>query len=264
MNWRILKNNFKQYANVILVTINNNKTTDHLLSIEDCPIKICSFEKNPEMKTIPISLVRLIVIEIVIKALILPEEINRASCWENLLWRSLPTTIKRFAFAKACIIIWKKQITGVPIAKAININPSCLNVERATTFLASVSIRAESLATKRVRTPKVPQIITLTRLLKLNRIINQTPAVTNVDLWTKDLTGVGAAIAAGNHLTKGHWALLVRVSTANRSTKRKLLLFSNSPTLKRRAPQKEIKRTASPNRLVKRVSNPPFALIQFW
>jgi len=30
------------------------------------------------------------------------------------------------------------------------------------------------------------------------------PAVTKVDLCTKALTGVGAAIAAGNQLVKGH------------------------------------------------------------
>ena len=36
-----------------------------------------------------------------------------------------------------------------------------------------------------------------------------TPAVTNVEEWTKALTGVGAAIAAGSHLEKGIWALLV-------------------------------------------------------
>ena len=40
------------------------------------------------------------------------------------------------------------------------------------------------------------------------RIIKNNPAVTRVDEWTKDDTGVGAAIAAGNQDLKGNWALL--------------------------------------------------------
>jgi len=35
------------------------------------------------------------------------------------------------------------------------------------------------------------------------RINKYTPAVTRVDEWTKAETGVGAAIAAGNHAEKG-------------------------------------------------------------
>lgn len=37
----------------------------------------------------------------------------------------------------------------------------------------------------------------------------KTPAVTNVEEWTRDETGVGAAIAAGNHEEKGICALFV-------------------------------------------------------
>lgn len=37
----------------------------------------------------------------------------------------------------------------------------------------------------------------------------KTPAVTKVDECTNADTGVGAAIAAGSHLLKGIWALLV-------------------------------------------------------
>jgi len=43
-----------------------------------------------------------------------------------------------------------------------------------------------------------------------NRNIKYTPAVTRVDEWTRDDTGVGAAIAAGNHALNGIWALLVK------------------------------------------------------
>lgn len=86
----------------------------------------------------------------------------------------------------------------------MNIKPNCLKVDSATIFLASVSIKADNLATRRVINPSPLQAITLIVVLVPNRIINHTPAVTRVDLCTRDLTGVGAAIAAGNHLTKGH------------------------------------------------------------
>ena len=42
-----------------------------------------------------------------------------------------------------------------------------------------------------------------------NRTNKKTPAVTSVDEWTNAETGVGAAIAAGNQLENGIWALLV-------------------------------------------------------
>ena len=43
----------------------------------------------------------------------------------------------------------------------------------------------------------------------LKRTSKNTPAVTKVEEWTKEETGVGAAIAAGSHDEKGIWALLV-------------------------------------------------------
>ena len=41
------------------------------------------------------------------------------------------------------------------------------------------------------------------------------PAVTKVLLWTREDTGVGAAIAKGSQLQKGYWALFVKA--ANKS-----------------------------------------------
>ena len=49
------------------------------------------------------------------------------------------------------------------------------------------------------------------------RISKYTPAVTNVEECTKDDTGVGAAMAEGNHLIKGNWALLVILARINGS-----------------------------------------------
>lgn len=45
------------------------------------------------------------------------------------------------------------------------------------------------------------------------RINRYTPAVTNVEEWTKEETGVGAAIAAGSQAEKGIWALFVEAAT---------------------------------------------------
>ncbi len=41
------------------------------------------------------------------------------------------------------------------------------------------------------------------------RIRRKIPAVTSVDEWTRADTGVGAAMASGNHLLKGLCALFV-------------------------------------------------------
>ena len=43
------------------------------------------------------------------------------------------------------------------------------------------------------------------------------PSVTSVEEWTKDETGVGAAMAAGNHAEKGNWACLVKEDRIKRS-----------------------------------------------
>ena len=42
---------------------------------------------------------------------------------------------------------------------------------------------------------------------------NYPPAVTRVEEWTREDTGVGAAIAAGSQAENGIWALLVRLAT---------------------------------------------------
>lgn len=45
-----------------------------------------------------------------------------------------------------------------------------------------------------------------------HRIIKKTPAVTKVEEWTRDLTGVGAAMAIGSHEENGICALLVEAA----------------------------------------------------
>jgi hypothetical protein len=62
----------------------------------------------------------------------------------------------------------------------------------------------------------------------LRRIKRKTPAVTRVDEWTKDETGVGAAMAAGSQAENGIWALLVLivVNRSNRNKDEKLKFLS--------------------------------------
>jgi len=152
----------------------------------------------------------------------------------------------------------------VPRVKAKNIKPNCLNVDKATIFFASVSKRAASLATINVNIPNILHILTFIEELSPNRIINQTPAVTRVDLCTKDLTGVGAAIAAGSHLMNGHWALLVKVRLMRRILNVILLVILILICEDLSHKQNIIMSIASPNRFVSKVNSPPLALIQFW
>jgi len=98
-------------------------------------------------------------------------------------------------------------------------------------------------------------------ILDSNRINRYTPAVTKVEECTKEDTGVGAAIAAGNQALNGICALLVqeaRVITQARET----LASLNLPHLIKLAdtPQnnmpKAVKIIASPVRLLTNVKIP--------
>jgi len=157
---------------------------------------------------------------------------ERESCWANRLWRIVPTTKNKFDLARAWVKTCKRHILTLPTEREINISPSWLSVDRATTFLASVSTRAALLATKRVTSPSISQPLKFKRTAWPKVIISQIPAVTKVDLWTRALTGVGAAMAAGSHLMKGHCALLVKETTLTNTTS--ILL----------APQKNLKELA--------------------
>jgi len=53
-------------------------------------------------------------------------------------------------------------------------------------------------------------LIFISIIIKFIRINKYTPAVTRVEEWTNADTGVGAAIAAGNHAENGICALFVQ------------------------------------------------------
>jgi hypothetical protein len=73
-----------------------------------------------------------------------------------------------------------------------------------------------------VKLPKTSKNLKLIHLvnIKFIRIRRYTPAVTKVEEWTNEETGVGAAIAAGSQAENGIWALLV-IAAATLKTKTK-------------------------------------------
>jgi hypothetical protein len=105
----------------------------------------------------------------------------------------------------ACIIICRYVNFHNPSDNEYIIIPSCLRVDIATTFLKSPSKQATNPANNIVITPRMLNVslIISTENIKLNRINRYTPAVTRVDECTKDDTGVGAAMAAGNQAENG-------------------------------------------------------------
>lgn len=85
-----------------------------------------------------------------------------------------------------------------------------LQVDNATIFFKSIKKKQHVPVIKIVNSNR---ILNKNELLKYNkksyRIANQTPAATNVEEWTNELTGVGARIASSNQLINGNLALLV-------------------------------------------------------
>jgi len=137
---------------------------------------------------------------------------KRPSCWLKELWIINPICINKHLLNKACLIRWMKDRKFNPNLNVVIENPIWDKVLKATTFFKSSSIKAvilENIIVKhlilRIKEENLKNKIIN---LKLNNKIN--PAVTNVLLWTRDLTGVGALIAFGNHPLKGNCALLVK------------------------------------------------------
>lgn len=125
--------------------------------------------------------------------------------------------------------------------------PNCDKVLKATIFLISISAQAQKPAITIVTEPNT---INHSVLKLLKRISKQIPAVTNVEECTKALTGVGAAIAAGNQEEKGNWALLViAVKISKRVTEYEQLPGNNLR-------DKRTNKKPSPKRLVKAVIMP--------
>lgn len=83
-------------------------------------------------------------------------------------------------------------------------------------FLKSCSQLADILAYNAVIDDKIIKIFIVNKWgFSIIRIIRNTPAVTNVEEWTKAEIGVGADIAIGSHAEKGNCALLVHAAIIN-------------------------------------------------
>jgi len=81
----------------------------------------------------------------------------------------------------------------------------------ATIFFMSFSLVAVNPAIIVVHTADVINIffVTTALVVRVNRLVSHTPAVTKVDECTSEEVGVGAAMAAGSQAENGIWALLV-------------------------------------------------------
>lgn len=155
----------------------------------------------------------------------------------------------------ACIIRWKNPNKGPTIEHLVIINPKCLRVDRATTFFKSFSSKAINPAKIIVINPLTSIIVLIEAIEEKNlekRITRNTPAVTKVEEWTSEEIGVGAAMAAGNQLLNGNWALFVNLpKIKNRnSTVGIKNIFSIKTLLLNNKEAKTIIKNPSPNRLV--------------
>lgn len=177
---------------------------------------IVSFEKNPDINGIPIKdiLVKPSVVEVngILNEFI---PIIRIS-WYDDSWIMIPAHINIVDLNKAWIIKWINAILIALIEIANIIIAIWLRVDRAMIFFMSCSQFADILAYK---------VVDLAMNIKINivngwgifmiRININTPAVTNVDEWTKAEIGVGAAIAIGSHAENGNCALFEQAASIN-------------------------------------------------
>lgn len=82
------------------------------------------------------------------------------------------------------------------------INPSWLEVEKATIFLMSFCVRAQIAVNRVVIAPRHSVMVWIVLLYSMrgwNRISRKTPATTIVLEWSRADTGVGPSMAEGSH-----------------------------------------------------------------
>ena len=154
----------------------------------------------------------------------------------------------------------------------IIIIPNWLKVDKAITFFISISSIAAQPAINIVNAPIT--INTVDILVPTNKIFirikRYTPAVTRVDEWTKAETGVGAAIAAGNHAEKGICALFVQAETTTITNNNHenfivvLVINKNLQLPYTNIIEIDTSSPTSPNRLVKAVIIPALYDLFLW
>lgn len=190
------------------------------------------------------------------------------SWFSLLLWIIIPEHKNNNDLNIAWVIKWKNLNFGKFNDKIKIIKPNCLSVDNAIIFLKSNSKIAfiPAINIVNIEIYIINIIIFVFRIL-LNRIIKYTPAVTKVEEWTKDDTGVGAAIANGNHVANGTCALFVIAAI---KIKKEIIkfkyLFVNKKfhELNLIINEIDIKIQISPKRFIKIVIKPEFILLIFW
>lgn len=100
------------------------------------------------------------------------------------------------------------------------INPSWLDVEKATIFLISFWVRAQVAVNSEVSAPRQRQVVKASGLFSMRgwrRIRRKIPATTMVLEWSRADTGVGPSMADGSHGWRPNWAdfpVAARISPA--------------------------------------------------
>ena len=187
------------------------------------------------------------------------------------MWIILPILIKIKALKKAWDRRWKNAKFHIPHPKVVIITPNCLRVERATIFFISISTMAVIPAISIVAAPKAKTTKEVADFLRRGRkrINRYTPAVTRVEEWTSEETGVGAAIAAGSQAEKGIWALLVNLASTTSNNGRRRGLPPKEIKWNSQVPNQPIAAIAariktSPTRFLRTVSIPAFDALGLW
>lgn len=135
--------------------------------------------------------------------------IFRMSCSSFRLWIIAPEQRKSIALKKAWVQMWRKASWGWFSPMVTIINPSWLEVEKATIFLMSFWVRAQVAVKRVVKAPRHRQSVRADGLFSRRgeiRISKKIPATTIVLEWSRAETGVGPSMAEGSHGCRPNWA----------------------------------------------------------
>lgn len=127
--------------------------------------------------------------------------IFRISCSSFRLWIIDPEQRKSMALKNAWVQMWRKASWGWLSPIVTIIRPSWLEVEKATIFLMSFWVRAQTAVKRVVRAPKQRQIVRAVWLFSsigLVRMRRKMPATTMVLECSRAETGVGPSMAEGS------------------------------------------------------------------
>lgn len=182
---------------------------------------MASLEKNPDRKGIPAK-ARLPMVkqDVVTGRIFCRPPIFRISCSSLRQWIIVPEHKNNIALKNAWVQMWKKANCGWFNPIVTIINPSWLEVEKATIFLISFWVKAQAAVKSVVIAPKQRQIDSAISFFSINgwnRIRRKIPATTMVLEWRRAETGVGPSIAVGNQGCRPNWADLPVAAKINPS-----------------------------------------------